>query len=89
MGIAHLWCRACPDSGYHLGMDLATRLLLPAEVDLLLRYPPGRSERLARRGKLPHVALPDGVIRFNADVIGTLLERARRCGADVNGENGK
>ena len=44
-------------------------LLTPAEVDALLRYRAGRSARLARGGKLPHVLLPDGSIRFRyADI---------------------
>lgn len=48
-------------------------LLLPDELDRVLRYPPGKSERLARRGKLPHLKLPDGSIRFDSEDIGELL----------------
>lgn len=40
------------------------QLLIPVEVDRILRYRFGRSERLAKRGKLPHIRLPDGSIRF-------------------------
>lgn len=40
------------------------RLLTPTEVDRWLAWPLGRSERLAKRGKLPHVVLPDGAVRF-------------------------
>jgi hypothetical protein len=43
---------------------MTIELLKPKEVDLLLRYPSGRSQRLARQGKIPHVLLPDGEIRF-------------------------
>jgi hypothetical protein len=44
-------------------------LLTPIELDGLLRYPRGRSQRLARRQLLPHITLPDGAIRFRpADV---------------------
>lgn len=42
-------------------------LLTPREVDRMLRYPRGRSLRLARAGKLPHVQLPDGEIRFSEE----------------------
>jgi hypothetical protein len=55
-------------------------LLLPDEVDRLLRYPPGKSERLARRGKLPCVVLPDRSIRFDQEAIATLIERAGALG---------
>jgi hypothetical protein len=48
-------------------------LLTPREVDLLFRYPTGRSRRLARQGKLPHIILPDGEIRFVREVIAELL----------------
>ena len=41
-----------------------TKLFTPRELDRLLRYPPGRSLRLAKKGKLPSVELPDGEIRF-------------------------
>ncbi len=43
---------------------MTTVLLKPVDVDLLLRYPIGRSLKLAKRGKLPHIVLPDGEIRF-------------------------
>jgi hypothetical protein len=48
-------------------------LLLPTEVDQLLRYPLGKSERLARRGKLEHIKLPDGSIRFERETIEKIL----------------
>jgi hypothetical protein len=54
--------------------DLA--LLRPSEVDRLLRYPRGRSARLARRGVLPHVKLPDGEIRFHESQIAELVRPA-------------
>jgi hypothetical protein len=41
------------------------KLLVPQEVDRLLRYPRGRSARLAREGKLPSITLPDGELRFD------------------------
>jgi len=48
-------------------------LLVPRELDRLLRYPRGRSEKLAKAGKLPCVTLPDGEIRFDEDAIKQLL----------------
>jgi len=35
-------------------------LLYPEDLDERLNWPLGRAERLARRGKLPHLVLPDG-----------------------------
>jgi len=49
-------------------------LLRPEEIDHRLNWPLGRSERLARRGRLPHVLLPDGAIRFRWPDIEALLE---------------
>jgi hypothetical protein len=48
-------------------------LLLPIEVDGLLRYRAGRSRQLAKRGKLPHLVLPDGEIRFVEEEITNML----------------
>ena len=50
-------------------------LLKPNEVDLIFRYPLGRSQRLARAGKIPHISLPDGELRFDREVIYELLTR--------------
>jgi len=49
------------------------RLLKPEEVDLLLRYPSGRTLRLAKKGKIPFISLPDGEIRFDEQHIQKLL----------------
>lgn len=43
------------------------------EIDKRLTWPLGRAERLARRGRLPHVVLPDGSIRFRWDQIEPLI----------------
>jgi predicted site-specific integrase-resolvase len=51
-------------------------LLKPREVDLLLRYPPGRTAKLARAGRIPFIRLPDGEIRIDADEIKRLLVTA-------------
>ena len=56
---------------------MVTTLLKPREVDLMLRYPSGRSKRLAKVGKIPYIKLPDGEIRFDAAVIQRLLKRVR------------
>ena len=45
-------------------MNKIPKLITPRELDRLLRYPTGRSLRLAKKGKLPFVELPDGDIRF-------------------------
>jgi predicted site-specific integrase-resolvase len=51
-------------------------LLKPREVDVLLRYPPGRTAKLARAGRIPCIRLPDGEIRIDADEIKRLLATA-------------
>jgi len=48
-------------------------LLKPREVDLILRYPAGRTRRLALRGLLPHVTLPDSEIRIRQKDLERLL----------------
>lgn len=45
------------------------------DIDRRLNWPLGRAERLARRGKLPHVILPDGQVRFEWPVVAALLVR--------------
>lgn len=52
------------------------QLLKPAEVDLLFRYPAGRALKLARAGRIPHIVLPDGEIRFEESAILRLLHPA-------------
>ena len=54
---------------------MTTRLLIPIEVDRILRYRAGRSERLAKRGKLPHVVLPSGEIRFRESDVERLFSQ--------------
>jgi hypothetical protein len=50
-------------------MDLCTGY----EIDAHLQWPLGRSERLARNGKLPHFKLPDGSIRFDLAEVSALI----------------
>jgi predicted site-specific integrase-resolvase len=52
---------------------MVQQLLIGIEVDRLLRYRVGTAERLARRGKFPHVVLPNGEIRFKEAEIEALL----------------
>jgi hypothetical protein len=51
-------------------------LLKPSEVDLLFRYPAGWSLKLAKAGRIPHIVLPDGEIRFVEAEILKLLRPA-------------
>ena len=43
------------------------------EIDKRLAWPLGKAERLARRGRLPHLRLPDGSIRFRWEDIEPLI----------------
>jgi predicted site-specific integrase-resolvase len=52
----------------------AKNILLPREVDELLRYPRGRSLKLAKAGKIPFITLPDGEIRFDESEVARLLD---------------
>jgi len=58
-----------------------SRYLTPAEVDELLKLPRGKAKRLARRGKLPAVTLPDGTIRFDCEKLTAFLNAAGVGGA--------
>jgi len=53
-------------------------LLTSSDLDKRLRYPRGRAARLARRGYIPFIALPDGSVRFDPKVIERWL---RECSA--------
>ena len=66
-------------------MDIA--LLKPREVDLLFRYPAGRTLRLAKAGKIAFVLLPDGEIRITESLVQNLCEvqKTARNGSD-NGD---
>ena len=50
-------------------------LLHGSDIDRRLGWHIGRSERLARRGDLPHVVLPDGSLRFEWESIEPLIQR--------------
>jgi hypothetical protein len=58
-------------------------LLHGGDVDRRLNLRPGSAERLAKRGTLPHVRLPNGAIRFRwSDVAGCLEEFKPARGGD-------
>jgi hypothetical protein len=71
------------------------KLLTGFDVDGFFRWPKGRAERLARRGKLPHFILPGGDIRFVPDDVApmvrhvppenpaTLPEKPCECGGNA------
>jgi excisionase family DNA binding protein len=56
-------------------------LLTPREVDVLLRYPRGRTLRLAKAGRIPCVRLPDGEIRIDEADLEALLRQGKTEGA--------
>lgn len=50
-------------------------LIYPEDVDQRLTWPLGRAARLARQGKLPHVLLPDGSVRFRWEIIAAMVRQ--------------
>jgi hypothetical protein len=71
---------------HNCGMSAALpSLLTPQDVGLWLSIPTGRVVRLARRGDLPCVTLPDGELLFESAELARWLEGLRkregvRCG---------
>jgi hypothetical protein len=61
-------------------------LLFPAQVDRILRYPRGRSARLAKAGRFPHIRLPDGEIRFDEEEIAKLIATPAQCDSNYGRE---
>jgi hypothetical protein len=62
-------------------------LLRPREVDLILRYPAGRTLRLAKKGLITSIILPDGEVRIPESAIEILLggnqqENHQQAGGD-------
>jgi excisionase family DNA binding protein len=65
-------------AGYYAGMDATEILLTDSEAATLLRILRTRLLRLARRGEVPHVLLPDGEIRFRrADLVAWVANYCR------------
>lgn len=54
---------------------MRTRLITPLELDDWWGYPAGRSSRLAKKGLLPFIKLPDGEMRFDPEVLEKWLSR--------------
>ncbi len=50
-----------------------------------MRYPAGRSAKLAKAGLLPFIRLPDGEIRFDENDIERILDRAKQQGVSNDG----
>ena len=67
------------------------KLITPAELDRVLRYPRGRSVRLARKGLIPAITLPDGELRFSDSTLTALLRDTPpiEFSAEQGGEDGK
>ena len=55
-----------------------TILLRPREVDAILRYPAGRTLRLARKGLIACIVLPDGEVRIRKDIVDALVDGGAR-----------
>ena len=53
------------------------RLLKLGEVDIVFRYPAGRTKRLTKNGKIPYVELPDGGIRIKQSTVERILKGER------------
>jgi predicted site-specific integrase-resolvase len=57
------------------------QLLTPREVDVMLRYPAGRTLRLVKAGKIPSIRLPDGEVRIDEAALKKLLDAGTYRGA--------
>jgi hypothetical protein len=58
-----------------VGAEVMPELLYPDDIDDRLNWPAGTARRMARRGRLPHVLLPDNEIRFIWEEIAPLIRR--------------
>lgn len=56
---------------------MTTDLLYPDDIDSRLNWPPGRTSRLAKAGKIPHYVLPDGAIRLRWEEVEPLVRRVQ------------
>ena len=61
--------------------------LNPGQVDKRLNWPIGRAKRLAIQGKLPHVLLPDGSLRFEWSAIEPLIKRVGSAPSEPGGDS--
>jgi hypothetical protein len=67
---------------------MPTDYLYPDDIDRRLNWPPGRTSRLARSGKLPHYVLPDGSIRLHWSEIELLVQFIAATPAKTKGGAG-
>jgi len=49
-------------------------LLTTTEVDIVLKYPTGRTARLIRQGKIQSVTLPDGSVRVKESELHRIVD---------------
>ncbi len=49
------------------------RLLKPGQVDIIFRYPTGRTKRLIKKGKINAITLPDGELRIHQSEVDRIL----------------
>lgn len=59
---------------------MRNELIKPKDVDLIMQWPFGKSSRLARQGRMPHIVLPDGQIRFDPAEVENILANGREPG---------
>ncbi|MCC6127444.1 MAG: helix-turn-helix domain-containing protein [Pirellulales bacterium] len=57
---------------------METTLLLDSQIAELLCLSPRQVLRLAKRGKIPHIVLPNGEIRFDFQDVKTWLKTCTR-----------
>lgn len=60
-------------------------LMTGRDVDKRLLWPLGRAEKMARNGKIPHILLPDGGIRFDRNEIESLIKPTSRLHSEDSG----
>ena len=61
---------------------MTTQLLNPADAAAVLMLTPAQVRTLVRKGQLPHVALPNGEVRFDPDDIRRWVETRKRPAAE-------
>jgi excisionase family DNA binding protein len=59
-----------------------TRLITDSEVGELLRLSSRQVEKLAKRGEIPSIRLPDNEIRFDPDEIRRYIESRKQPATD-------
>ena len=59
-------------------------LLKPAEVDVLLRCPAGRTKKLAKAGNIPYLVLPNGDVRIERADLDRFMAENKWGGGGMN-----